>query len=287
MELSLIPDEVSHDPFTAFEFARRWDIALCELRYAYRWRVPLCPPWVADRMAAAVNAYDMTVTAISPGLFKPVLQVDGSSRPVRLSLPEEVNRHIDVHLPLALEYAAKLGTRHLIVFALAREPGDAADAPPPAGVVDALGRAAAKAKEAGATLLLENGPGTWADTAAAIRALIEAVGSEHLRLTWDPANVVHAGSAADPVADEFPVVRPFVRNVHVKDAIRKDGRGRWVMLGDGRVDWPGQLRALREAGYRGVLTLEPHLQYESPIDLVATVETFVHRARALVGGARP
>ena len=284
MTLALIPDEVSHDPFTAFELAGAWGIRHFEIRYAYRWRVPLCPVWAADRTAAAVKACGVSVTAISPGIFKPVMQTDGSSVPVNADTPAEIERHIREHLPRAFEFAAKLGTRRITLFALAKPAGTPAGTQAPAAAVDTLGRAAAAAAAAGFELLLENGGGTWADSGAASAALLAAVGSDALRLTWDPANVAYAGLVEDPVGQGYAAVRPFARNVHVKDAAVLDGKPHWVPLGTGCVDWPGQLRRLRQDGYDGCLTLEPHLQYESPVGLVARVEAFVRQAQALAAG---
>jgi len=55
-------------------------------------------------------------------------------------------------------------------------------------------------------------------------------------------------------------VKHLIGHVHMKDAVRDPatGRARWVALGTGEVDLPGQLRALVEDGYHGVLTLENH-----------------------------
>jgi len=285
MKLSLIPDEVSHDPFTAFELARKWGIDCCEVRYAYRWRMPFCPPWATDRTVAAVQAYAMTVTGISPGIFKPVMQVDGSYIPVGLDAPDEIDRHIDVYLPSCFAFAERLHTRNITVFALAK-PAAATGSALPQAVVDALGRAADKAWTAGFLLLLENGAGTWADTGQAAHAVLAAVGSKHLKLTWDAANVIYGACLENPVTEGYPQVRSCVGNVHVKDAKVMDGKPHWVMLGEGDVDWPAQLRLLRQDNYAGPLTLEPHLQYESPVGLVARVGEFVRRAQALVSTAR-
>ena len=44
MQIAIIPDEYTYDPFTAFELGRGWGIEHFEIRYAYRWRVPMPPP---------------------------------------------------------------------------------------------------------------------------------------------------------------------------------------------------------------------------------------------------
>lgn len=281
MNISLITDEVSHDPFTAIEMGLRWGIRHVEIRNAYRWRVPMCPAWAADRTAAAVKAYGVSVTAISPGIFKPVMQVDGSTTPVGIDHPTEVDRHVEEYLPRALDFAARLGTKNMIVFALPR-PASAAPGEAPVPVIDALARAVRKAESAGIRLLLEINHNTCADCGRSSKVIIEAVNSPHLQLTWDPSNIVYGKLPEDPVREGYPLIRSHVGNVHVKDAAIIDGKPHWVMLGDGVLDWPEQFRLLRADGYEEFLTLEPHLQFESPVNLVAQIEEFVRRTRALL-----
>jgi len=284
--ICLITDEYSADPATAFELGRQWGVEHYEIRGAYRFRAPVGPAWVADRVAAAVEAYGVTVTAISPGLFKPTLRTDGSTEPISTDAPAEVRRHLDDLLPAFFAFAERVGTRNVTVFALPRgdaPPGEA----PPAIVVDSLAEAARRAEAEGFQLLLENGGGTWACSADETAAILAAVDSPALKLTWDPANVAHAAPGGpDPVAEGYPLVRRHVANVHVKDVAVADARPRWCMIGDGLIDWPTQLAQLRADGYPGRLTLEPHLQYEpgADLNLVAMQAEYLRRTRALAGG---
>ena len=284
--ISLITDEYSADPATAFELGRQWGVEHYEIRGAYRFRAPVGPAWVADRVAAAVADYGVTITAISPGLFKPTMRTDGSTEPISADAPAEVRRHLDELLPAFFAFAEAVGTRNITVFALPR--GDAPpDAAPPAIVIDSLAQAAERAAAGGLQLLLENGGGTWACSAEETAAILAAVGSPALKLTWDPANVAYAAlDGPDPVADGYPLIRPHVANVHVKDVAVVEDQPRWCMIGDGLIDWPTQLAQLRADGYPGRLTLEPHLQYEPgrDLDLVAMQAEYLRRTQVLAGG---
>ena len=283
MRICLIPDEYTNDPATAFELGRRWGVDHYEIRYAYRWRVPVGPAWAADRVAAAVSSYGVTVNGIAPGLFKPTMQTDGSKVPISTETPGEVRRHLDELLGAFFAFAERLGATNITVFALPR--GDAPlGAEMPQVVIDSLGEAASKAAAAGVQLLLENGTGSWAASAAETGAILRAVNSPALRCTWDPANVVHAASGEDPVTDGYPLVKDFVANVHVKDLEMVEGKGQWCVLGDGLVDWPAQLAVLAADGYTGPLTLEPHLQYRAGMstNLVEKVETCLARLRKML-----
>ncbi len=283
MRIVLIPDEYTADPATAFELGRRWGVEHFEIRQAYRWRVPVAPAWAADRVAAMVAEYGVSITAISPGLFKPTMRTDGSMVPISTDQPAEIRRHLDELLPRFFEFAERLGTRNVTVFALPRPKGPRAEQPPQI-VVESLAEAAEKAAAAGFLLLLENGGGSWADSAPATAGILQAVGSPALRLTWDPANVAHARLAEDPVREGYPQVAAFTANVHVKDVQIVGGQPAWAMLGEGRIDWPEQLRRLAGERYDGPLTLEPHLQYQPgrSTNLVAMAEEFLRRARRML-----
>jgi len=283
MQICLIPDEYTNDPATAFELGRRWGVEHYEIRYAYRWRVPVGPAWAADRVVAAVRDYGVSVTGISPGLFKPTMRTDGSMEPVSADKPEQVRRHLEELLPEFFAFAERLGTCNITVFALPKPP-DARDPHPPQIVIDALGQAARQAEAAGFQLLLENGGGSWADSGRAAAGILEAVGSQALRLTWDPANVAYAGLDEDPVEEGYPAVRKFIANVHVKDVAVIDGSSVWEMLGDGMVDWPQQLRLLGADGYDGPVTAEPHLQYRpgANLNLVQRMEQFHVRLKEML-----
>ena len=280
MPLSIIPDEISADPYTALEFCAEWGFNAVEIRNSYRRRMPVCPKWMADRTIAACQAYGMKVTAISPGLFKPIMNDDGSNIPLSTDNVAEINRQINELLPRFLDFADAAGTKNIIVFSLPRAANESSR---PAIVVDALARAAEKARTGGFTLLLENGGGSWTLTGSETRAVVDAVGADNLKITWDPANVINAGGNENAVIDGYAAVKPKLGNVHIKDSVREGGNGHWVQFGAGSVDWTTQLNALKADGYQGYLTLEPHLQYENPMNLVATIREFVSRARSIIG----
>jgi len=110
------------------------------------------------------------------------------------------------------------------------------------------------ARESGVVLLVENDRGTYSETVDGAAEMVAALGSEHLGVVLDPANFVQSGEIAYP--DGYAALAPWVRQVHVKD-VTADGT--MVAAGEGTVGWPELLRALRDDGYPGLLSLEPHL----------------------------
>ena len=109
MRICLIPDEYTNDPDTGFELGRRWGVEDFEIRYAYRFRMPVGPAWAAERVAAAVAKYSVNITAISPWLFKPIMNIAGSKVTVSTETPEEIRRHLDDDSPVLAEQVARRG----------------------------------------------------------------------------------------------------------------------------------------------------------------------------------
>jgi sugar phosphate isomerase/epimerase len=80
------------------------------------------------------------------------------------------------------------------------------------------------------------------------------VNSPKLRSAFDFANFVQVGE--DP-AKNWPLLKPYTAHIHIKDA--KAG-GQVVPAGEGDGRIPEILKDAWESGYRGFLTLEPHLK---------------------------
>lgn len=121
-------------------------------------------------------------------------------------------------------------------------------------VVGRVRQFVAIAERHGVTLIHENEKGIFGDTAVRCRHLFDEIASPHFKAAFDFANFVQCGE--DP-AECWRVLRSEVAYFHIKDArIGEEGN---VLCGhgDGRVAEILQLALT--AGYRGFLTLEPHL----------------------------
>jgi sugar phosphate isomerase/epimerase len=108
--------------------------------------------------------------------------------------------------------------------------------------------------------MVEPEPICWCDSGRTTAAFIG--GAKGLRINYDPGNVAWLQNR-DPL-DEFDAVAPLVANVHVKDLKQVvGGVPEWVPAGDGMIDYAAHFRALREMGYDGPITLEPHMDFSS------------------------
>ncbi len=122
--------------------------------------------------------------------------------------------------------------------------------------VSRLARLVELAEKEDALLLLENEKKLVGDTIERCHVLLSRLRSPHLRFLWDPANFVQV-EAAGPTERGWPLLGQYVSYVHIKDADGEDGSVCVAGEGDGQIG--ALLTRLREEGYRGFLSLEPHL----------------------------
>lgn len=161
-------------------------------------------------------------------------------------------------LDRAIAAAEALHTRMIRVFSFYVPPGKAADYRDE--VVERMAELTGRAFAGGMRLLHENEKDIFGDTPYRCHDLLATINSPALRMAFDPANFVQVG--VRPMVDAWPILADCVTHVHIKDAVFADGSVRPAGEGDGAV--PQLLDALAAGGYRGFLTLEPHLKIAGP-----------------------
>lgn len=104
------------------------------------------------------------------------------------------------------------------------------------------------------TLVHENERDIYGEKLGECIDLMKSVDSPKLRAAFDFANFIQAG---DKPADNWPALRPFVAHFHIKDARQADSKVVPAGQGDGQI---GSILAdAYRGGYRGLLSMEPHL----------------------------
>ena len=86
--------------------------------------------------------------------------------------------------------------------------------------------------------------------------LFEAVDSPYVAATMDTMNYRWAGHDLDTVGRFYETVAPYVRHVHIKDGVGSRGTYQGQVLGEGEIDIPRAIRALKKAGYSGAWCIE-------------------------------
>jgi len=244
LEFAILSDEISLDLDEALSEGEALGFGKYEIRCVddYEYRVPFLKPGRSEQLQQQVDSGSIEVTALSPGVFKCSIDDD-----------QAIRHHMDQTLPRSCEMAQRLKAPLVIVFGfLGSSPSGSRKA------VELLREAGAIAQERGLRLAVENEPGSFCDTGQKIAKLIEEIALPNVGINWDPGNALSSGEVAYPIG--YRHVRPYLMNLHIKDTIPLPN-GKWEnrLLGDGGVNWIGQLRALLNDRPLPHLTIETHL----------------------------
>jgi sugar phosphate isomerase/epimerase len=252
----------------AFEYHRPVDEALIRVRKLGVGHCELVTPGdvtpeTARSTAAVAAETGVTVTAVA-SLSKPnTIDDDGDVAPMLRLLDDSIEAARLLGAPFAITYFGGHPTR-----------GEAE-------AIDRYARLVApsirRAEDAGVTVLVENhfshAPGEVTNTAAGCRDLVQAVGSDHFAVNFDYCNFAIGGQ---PLVEAYDVLRPYIRNVHVKDARPVDpardadydgrivtdlvhGEFRFVAVGDGISDHAAVLSRVVADDLPVSVTIEAHV----------------------------
>ena len=108
--------------------------------------------------------------------------------------------------------------------------------------------------------------------------LLDRFASPNFRFAFDFANTVQIGFKA--MEDWFPWLLPHLETVHIKDA-REDGKV--VPAGEGVGGVRETLTWLKSQGWKGVLSIEPHLQFAGDRGGFSGIESFQIATNAIKG----
>ena len=109
------------------------------------------------------------------------------------------------------------------------------------------------------TMVHENEANIYGHTAQNCVDLVETVNSPKLRLVYDPANFVWGEKLTNNVEVCWPVMKPYVVHIHIKDwKLGAKDVGSIPGEGDGQIK--ELLAELAAMDYDGCLTMEPHLE---------------------------
>lgn len=109
------------------------------------------------------------------------------------------------------------------------------------------------AAEKNITFLLETGQ----ETAEDLKIFLEELNHPAIQVNFDPANLI-LYEKGDPI-EAIRVLAPWLKHVHVKDAIQTKTPGTWgeeVPWGDGEVNSDAFLKTLKEINFHGALAIE-------------------------------
>ncbi|WP_167040846.1 sugar phosphate isomerase/epimerase family protein [Salinibacterium sp. ZJ454] len=233
------------------------------------------------RSAWGINVVDLDDDQL--GQLKSLLQDEGMTASAVASPIGKVDVALDPDLEVQrlrriIRVAHALETPNIRVFSFFRGEGvavhDIRD-----DVMLRMRLLADEAEKERVVLLHENEKDIYGDIPERLLDLVESVGSPALRLAWDNANFVQVG--VRPFSDGYAMLRPYVDYLQVKDAVAATGEV--VPAGQGDGELVETLTALRDDGYAGFASLEPHLASAFELGGFSGPTAFGEAARAFAG----
>jgi sugar phosphate isomerase/epimerase len=238
-ELSGFGDEIDDDPRIQAAVMRALGAAHIEVRSAWGTNIVDMSEEQLAELKGILDDAGLKVSAIA----SPIGKVD-----VGLPVEHEVER-----LGRALRAAEVLGAPFIRIFSFYYE-GKSAEEVRDA-VVERMAALARRAEGTGVTLVHENEKDIFGDVPSRVADIIESVNSPALKVAWDPANFVQVG--VKPFTEAYELLRPHLVYLQVKDALFSTGQV--VPAGEGDGEVLRTVEALRDSGYTGFASLEPHL----------------------------
>nr|WP_199190325.1 sugar phosphate isomerase/epimerase family protein [Cryobacterium sp. N22] len=262
--LSGFGDEIDPDPAVQIAVLKALGASHIEVRSAWGTNVVDLDDEQLNTLAALLTREGMAVSAVA----SPIGKVD-----VALDADLEVAR-----LRRIIRVAHALQTPNIRVFSFFRAAGVPVESIRD-DVMTRMRLLADLAEKEGVVLLHENEKDIYGDTPERVLDLVESVGSPALRLAWDNANFVQVG--VKPFTDGYAMLRPYLDYLQVKDAVAATGAV--VPAGQGDGELRETLTALRDDGYTGYASLEPHLATQHELGGFSGPTAFGEAGRAFAG----
>ncbi len=261
--LSGFGDEIAAEPEQQLAALKRMGVRHLDLRGAWDRNVLDFDADDVARLRGLLDAHGVRVSIIATPIGKSPISRDANFESGRLEQ--------------ALRLARAFGVDLVRIFSFYREGTSHAECRDE--VVRRLASFAGTAERAAVTLLLENEADLWGDRPERCLDLLAAVDSPRLRLTLDAGNFAAVGARSHD--DAYPMLKPYLAHVQIKDVRHADGTVVLPGQGDGQI--PELLSALAADGYRGYLALEPHLAVAGKQGGFSGPELFAQAADALRG----
>lgn len=255
MKLAAITDEISQDFEHALDVLSEYGGTGAELRGLWGTNIADLDQDQAERAKKALKQRGIEVCCLASPFYKCDLYSDEAAVAGRMHLAQ-ARRYDDQFelLDRLITLADFFETRMIRIFTFWRR--QEMNAEIEQRIIEAVASAVEVAERRNVVLCLENEHACYVGTGAETARVVSAIPSECLAVCWDPGNALAAGEV--PYPDGYLAVRDRIAHVHVKDAVLKDGKPEWCVVGSGIIDYRGHLSALHDAGYKGYVSLETH-----------------------------
>ncbi len=208
-------------------------------------------PGMPHRLRAALDQFHIQATSLVAGGPGPE-EYDFYKGPLTIGLvPRQYRESRIAQIKKTSDFARQCGVPAVQTHCgfIPENPND----PVYKETVEALRTVAAYCKQNGQNFRCETGQ----ETPTTLFRAIQDAGLDNIGVNFDAANLILYGKA-NPV-DALDILGPLVQGVHAKDGLYPTNSrelGREVPIGEGKVNFPALIKRLKEAGYRGPLTIE-------------------------------
>ena len=251
-KLSVITDEIGPDFVKAVNIAKFYHLDGVEIRSVWNKPVHLLEDGEVADIQRILEKNELKVSAIASSFFKCSI--------------ESKQEHLEI-LKRSISLAKRFGTQLVRGFTFWKSDKQESYW---GKLIESYREPAQIAEDEGIIIAVENEESTMVATGEKLAQFIDEVRSPAVRALWDVSNGLYYNEEI-PFPDGYRFLRGKIVHVHVKDIVydsEKKG-GEPVPLGKGMVDLEGQLRALKEDGYAGFVSLETHTRPSANV-----VETF-------------
>lgn len=170
----------------------------------------------------------------------------------KIKITDEFAPHMEL-FKHTVEIAHVMDTPNIRMFSFFM-PENESYAPYKNQVMDQLGQFVDYAKANKVLLLHENEKDIYGDMAERCLEIMKEFYGDHFQAVFDFANFVQC---KQDTLEAYDMLKPYISYVHIKDALWSDASVVPAGMGDGNVE--KILRKLKDSGYQGFLSLEPHL----------------------------
>ncbi|MBN1805701.1 MAG: sugar phosphate isomerase/epimerase [Sedimentisphaerales bacterium] len=217
--------------------------------------------YIEPRFVDKKNLMDLTKEELSEAKKKIKnhgLKVSAIGSPIgKVKLDEPFEPHLD-KFKHAVELALFLETPFIRMFSYYAPRGENIDNYR-SQVMDRMAAKVRVLNDVDITMVHENEARIYGHTAENCVDIVKTINSPKLRLVYDPANFVWGEKILDNVQSCWPIMKPYVVHVHIKDwKLGSKEIGSMPGEGDGQIK--ELLAELGGMNYNGCLTMEPHLQ---------------------------
>lgn len=273
LKLGIFSDEISQDFEYALEVIKELEVGYVELRSMWDKNLIDLSFSELKKVGDLVKKSNLEVCAIASPVFKCYLKDKKTKKApgnTHLAQEKSYTEHLKI-LEHSFELAKMFGTNIVRVFSFWRKGNLTEEILEE--IVQRFKTPVRRAQEENVILALENEHDCFIGSGKESQRFLESISSKNVGLIWDPGNAYFLGEV--PYPDGYELIKDRIVHVHIKDAGKdKKGKPIWLPVGKGEIDFRGQLLALKEDNFQGVISLETHYIPEGGSTEDGTKESF-------------